>query len=144
MVFHQGIHRSLYDAAEVHALLIERIDQRLFVEFSDAAVEADGQGLPPVVLHDIAAEEGAETLLDQTVYLGLFEVLLQERYKRGKEGVGLGLTIDTVDNLSWRKLKLLEETITDGLWKLILQHVAYKDLTKHGTTTFVAENETER
>ena len=76
MILDHCLHWCLNDAAQMQAFLLQGFNQRLLVNLCDTAVEPDGQRLPTFILHDVAAQERAETLFHESIDLRVIEVLL--------------------------------------------------------------------
>ena len=69
----------------------------------------------------------------------LLDVLNQERRKRSKEAVGSRLAIHILDDNLAGKSELLHKFVAKLLRKLVLKHIAHKELAKNCTTTLIAK-----
>ena len=90
VILYQSFHRSLHDAAKVHAFVLKSLFERLTKYLGYRPVETDRQLIPSVVLLYIATQKAAEAFFYKIVYTRLADVFGQERHKAGKESIGLG------------------------------------------------------
>ena len=95
-------------------------------------------GFVRLILHEVAADELDEMVIDEIVYAGIVNMIGAELGQFGEETIREGLAIDLLKNIGHGGIVFAEERLFEVVAELILKQVSDESFAEHCGRSFVA------
>ena len=126
MVFFEALNGIFEDGTHRQSFGFHRFLENRLVVIGDRAYKSDRCFC--MVLHEVAADELHEMVIDEVVDALVFNMIGAELRELRQEAVGEGLAIDLLDDIRHGGLVFGEERLFEVVAQLIFQQVAYEPL----------------